>query len=158
MKRGLNIEAWMINAFIMLLISPVSWSHHWVWVAIAIPVLLYRAITWRHLNWAAGILISILSLWAILVVTVPPKWYWADGINVWDMELVFKLVINDFVWLSVSTMLHSPTYSASCQPKHLLPVNQRSIKAHKSAGADSLLRVSAPALFANSLLFEGELA
>ncbi|MGP5560075.1 glycosyltransferase family 87 protein [Corynebacterium casei] len=105
MKRGLNIEAWMINAFIMLLISPVSWSHHWVWVAIAIPVLLYRAITWRHLNWAAGILISILSLWAILVVTVPPKWYWADGINVWDMELVFKLVMNDFVWLSVSTML-----------------------------------------------------
>ena len=105
MKRGLNIEAWMINAFIMLLISPVSWSHHWVWVAIAIPVLLYRAITWRHLNWAAGILISILSLWTILVVTVPPKWYWADGINVWDMELVFKLVMNDFVWLSVSTML-----------------------------------------------------
>lgn len=105
MKRGLNIEAWMINAFIMLLISPVSWSHHWVWVAIAIPVLLYRAITWRHLNWAAGILISILSLWAILVLTVPPKWYWADGINVWDMELVFKLVMNDFVWLSVSTML-----------------------------------------------------
>lgn len=105
MKRGLNIEAWMINAFIMLLISPVSWSHHWVWVAIAIPVLLYRAITWRHLNWAAGILISILSLWAILVLTVPPKWYWADGINVWDMELVFKLVMNDFVWLSVMTML-----------------------------------------------------
>ena len=105
MKRGLNIEAWMINAFIMLLISPVSWSHHWVWVAIAIPVLLYRAITWRHLNWAAGILISILSLWAILVVTVPPKWYWADGINVWDMELVFKLVMNDFVWLSVMTMM-----------------------------------------------------
>ena len=105
MKRGLNIEAWMINAFIMLLISPVSWSHHWVWVAIAIPVLLYRAITWRHLNWAAGILISIVSLWAILVLTVPPKWYWADGINVWDMELIFKLVMNDFVWLSVLTML-----------------------------------------------------
>ena len=105
MKRGLNIEAWMINAFIMLLISPVSWSHHWVWVAIAIPVLLYRAITWRHLNWASGILISILSLWTILVVTVPPKWYWADGINVWEMELVFKLVMNDFVWLSAMTML-----------------------------------------------------
>lgn len=105
MKRGLNIEAWMINAFIMLLISPVSWSHHWVWIAFAIPVLLYRAITWRHLNWASGILISILSLWALLVVTMPPKWYWADGINVWEMEMVFKLVMNDFVWLSVMTML-----------------------------------------------------
>src|SRR5699024_12581261 len=32
MKRGLNIEAFIINAFIMLLISPVSWSHHWVWL------------------------------------------------------------------------------------------------------------------------------
>src|SRR5699024_10394958 len=41
MRRELNIEAWMINALIMLLISPVSWSHHWIWLAIVIPVLLY---------------------------------------------------------------------------------------------------------------------
>src|SRR5699024_2906256 len=44
-KRGLSIEAFMINAFIMLLISPVSWSHHWIWLTVTIPVLLYRAIT-----------------------------------------------------------------------------------------------------------------
>lgn len=105
MKRGLNIEAWLINSFIMLLISPVSWSHHWVWLAIALPVLLYRAITWRHLNWFSGVLISILGLWSVLVLTLPPKWYWGDGINVWEFNLIMKFVMNDFVWLSALTML-----------------------------------------------------
>ena len=105
MKRGLNIEAWLINSFIMLLISPVSWSHHWVWLAIALPVLLYRAITWRHLNWFSGVLISILGLWSVQVLTLPPKWYWGDGINVWEFNLIMKFMMNDFVWLSALTML-----------------------------------------------------
>ena len=104
MKRGLNIEAFIINAFIMLLISPVSWSHHWVWLTIAIPVLLYRALTWRNLNWVSGIMVSILGLWSLLVLTIPPKWYWGDNINVWEQELVFKVVMSDFVWLALATM------------------------------------------------------
>ena len=104
MKRGLNIEAFIINAFIMLLISPVSWSHHWVWLTIAIPVLFYRALTWRNLNWVSGIMVSILGLWSLLVLTIPPKWYWGDNINVWEQELVFKVVMSDFVWLALATM------------------------------------------------------
>ncbi|WPF67055.1 glycosyltransferase family 87 protein [Corynebacterium sp. 22KM0430] len=31
-------EAWLIGSLIMLLISPVSWSHHWVWLAMILPV------------------------------------------------------------------------------------------------------------------------
>ena len=30
----------MTVAFTALLVSPVSWSHHWVWVAVLLPVLL----------------------------------------------------------------------------------------------------------------------
>ncbi|WP_338122186.1 glycosyltransferase family 87 protein [Corynebacterium ammoniagenes] len=105
MRRELNIEAWMINALIMLLISPVSWSHHWIWLAIVIPVLLYRALTWRKLSWVSGIMLSILGLWALLVLTIPPKWYWGDGINVWEQELVFKFVMSDFVWFAIATMV-----------------------------------------------------
>lgn len=30
-SRGLHVEAVMVNAMLMLLISPISWSHHWVW-------------------------------------------------------------------------------------------------------------------------------
>ena len=103
-KRGLNIEAFMINAFIMLLISPVSWSHHWIWLTIAIPVLFYRAITWRHLSWVSGIMVSILGLWSLLILTTPPKWYWGDSINVWEQELVFKIVMSDFIWFAIATM------------------------------------------------------
>src|SRR5699024_5692093 len=84
--------------------SPVSWSHHWVWLTIAIPVLFYRALTWRNLNWVSGIMVSILGLWSLLVLTIPPKWYWGDNINVWEQELVFKVVMSDFVWLALATM------------------------------------------------------
>ena len=103
-KRGLSIEAFMINAFIMLLISPVSWSHHWIWLTIALPVLFYRAITWRHLSWVSGIMVSILGLWSLLILTTPPKWYWGDSINVWEQELVFKIVMSDFIWFAIATM------------------------------------------------------
>ena len=103
-KRGLSIEAFMINAFIMLLISPVSWSHHWIWLTIALPVLFYRAITWRHLSWVSGIMVSILGLWSQLILTIPPKWYWGDSINVWEQELVFKILMSDFIWFAIATM------------------------------------------------------
>jgi len=50
-------------------------------------------------------MLSILGLWALLVLTIPPKWYWGDGINVWEQELVFKFVMSDFVWFAIATMV-----------------------------------------------------
>ena len=38
-NRGQTFTALAAAALLMLLISPVSWSHHWVWVALFIPVL-----------------------------------------------------------------------------------------------------------------------
>ncbi|WP_194265956.1 glycosyltransferase 87 family protein [Arthrobacter yangruifuii] len=38
-SRGQTFTALAAAALLMLLISPVSWSHHWVWVALFIPVL-----------------------------------------------------------------------------------------------------------------------
>lgn len=38
-NRGDPLTALAAAALLMLLISPVSWSHHWVWVALFIPVL-----------------------------------------------------------------------------------------------------------------------
>ncbi|MFJ4656613.1 glycosyltransferase 87 family protein [Nocardia sp. NPDC088792] len=35
---GANVAALMVNAATVLLISPVSWSHHWVWIAPALIV------------------------------------------------------------------------------------------------------------------------
>ena len=43
-RRGYGVEAVMLNSALMLLVSPVSWSHHWVWIPLWIAVLLWH---WR---------------------------------------------------------------------------------------------------------------
>ncbi len=35
---GASVAALMVNAAVVLLVSPVSWSHHWVWIAPALVV------------------------------------------------------------------------------------------------------------------------
>ncbi|WP_051186263.1 glycosyltransferase 87 family protein [Nocardia tenerifensis] len=37
-QAGANVAALMVNAAAVLLVSPVSWSHHWVWIAPALVV------------------------------------------------------------------------------------------------------------------------
>lgn len=43
----------VVNAAAGLLISPTSWSHHWVWAAPALLVLLLHTIRTRNLGWLA---------------------------------------------------------------------------------------------------------
>jgi alpha-1,2-mannosyltransferase len=50
-----------LGALAMLLASPVSWSHHWVW---AVPVAL---VLWEHRRWAA-------VAWTAVFVTRPILW------------------------------------------------------------------------------------
>ncbi|MFF2675432.1 glycosyltransferase 87 family protein [Arthrobacter koreensis] len=44
-RAGADLLALSAAALLMLLVSPVSWSHHWVWVALFLP--LVAAGTWR---------------------------------------------------------------------------------------------------------------
>lgn len=97
--RGWDTEAWMTAAVVMLLISPVSWSHHWVWLALIIPVLIYRACETR--TWLSGGLMAVLVAWAAMLLTVPPKWWFGDQIDVYDMPFFQKFLVDDFVWLAV---------------------------------------------------------
>ena len=39
-RRGEEAIAIVSVAFTALLVSPVSWSHHWVWVVVLLPLLL----------------------------------------------------------------------------------------------------------------------
>jgi alpha-1,2-mannosyltransferase len=41
-RRGQEVPALLMTAFFGLLVSPVSWSHHWVWVAPLVGYLLAR--------------------------------------------------------------------------------------------------------------------
>ena len=103
-EEHLLVDAQMVTALTLLLISPVSWSHHWVWLTLIIPVFLYRALSWLSTGWAAGSLLTILVAWAGMLLTVPPKWWWGDQVDVHAMERYQKFWVDDFVWLTILTV------------------------------------------------------
>jgi len=66
-RRGDRVLAACLGALAMLLASPVSWSHHWVW---AVPVALAL---WQRSRVAA-------LLWTAVFVARPMLWLpWAEG-------------------------------------------------------------------------------
>ncbi|SFB34340.1 alpha-1,2-mannosyltransferase [Amycolatopsis marina] len=60
-RRGQPLAALLVTAFYALLVSPVSWSHHWVWAVPLIVLLVSRlphaspASAWRRWLAAAGV-------------------------------------------------------------------------------------------------------
>lgn len=99
-RRDLHIEAWLIGAIIMLLISPVSWSHHWVWLALIVPVFSYRAWMWRHNGLAPKALLAVMIIWLAFLLSTPPKWWFGDAIDVFGLNITEKFLVSDFVWLA----------------------------------------------------------
>ena len=72
MRRALAVRepalALSLNAVAALLVSPISWSHHWVWAA---PALLCLAVTGRRHAWRGG----VAAAWAGLALfEVSPMW------------------------------------------------------------------------------------
>ncbi|MDK4330994.1 glycosyltransferase 87 family protein [Corynebacterium accolens] len=100
----LLVDAQLVTALTVLLISPVSWSHHWVWLTLIIPVFAYRAWSWLSTGWAARSLLAVLIAWAALLLTVPPKWWWGDQVDIHAMNHFQKFWMDDFVWLTVFTV------------------------------------------------------
>jgi len=66
-RRGDRLLGTCLGAVAMLIASPVSWSHHWVW---AVPMTIAL---WERSRWAAG-------AWALLFVARPVLWPpWGAG-------------------------------------------------------------------------------
>lgn len=103
-EKHLLVDAQLVTALTVLLISPVSWSHHWVWLTLIIPVFAYRAWSWLSTGWAARGLLAVLIAWAALLLTVPPKWWWGDQVDVHAMNHFQKFWVDDFVWLTLVTV------------------------------------------------------
>lgn len=66
-RRGQHLYALLVTAFYALLVSPVSWSHHWVWAVPLIVVLVARlprttpATAWRRWALAGSVIVVFLS-------------------------------------------------------------------------------------------------
>ena len=113
-EKHLLVDAQLVTALTVLLISPVSWSHHWVWLTLIIPVFAYRAWSWLSTGWAARNLLAVLIAWAALLLTVPPKWWWGDQVDVHAMNHFQKFWVDDFVWLTVLTVaLYAAAFCAA---------------------------------------------
>lgn len=102
-SRGLHVEAVMVNAMLMLLISPISWSHHWVWLPLWAVVFFVRYRQHRShpkfLLWSGFIL-------SVMLLILPPKWWFGrDGVNVFELNFWEKLLISDWTWLSIGLMI-----------------------------------------------------
>lgn len=102
-RQDLYIEAWLVGSMVMLLISPISWSHHWVWLALILPVFLYRAYQWRPYTSWANVLLGVLVVWLVLVLAVPPKWWFGDSIDIFAKAFWVKFLVSDFVWFAAAT-------------------------------------------------------
>jgi alpha-1,2-mannosyltransferase len=53
-RRGEDAAALLVTAFLALLVSPVSWTHHWVWAVPLITVLVAKR------NWVAAAAVTVL--------------------------------------------------------------------------------------------------
>jgi alpha-1,2-mannosyltransferase len=72
-------------AFVGLLVSPISWSHHWVWVLLVPPMLIGLR---RHETKS----VIRMMLWGIVVLTMAaPYWWVATGWTADALEAVLPL-------------------------------------------------------------------
>ncbi|WP_139025927.1 glycosyltransferase 87 family protein [Gordonia neofelifaecis] len=101
LAAGQQATALLVNAAAVLLVSPVSWSHHWTWVAPALLVAVY-AITTRRFGWP----LVATTVLATVVFAVGPHWLLPGG---HDAELGWtwwqRIVGDAYVWFTVAVLV-----------------------------------------------------
>ena len=99
LQRGLLVDAVMVNAALMLLISPISWSHHWVWMPLWALVLVWR---WWHTNDRPVVLLVGAVVLAALTLYTPPHWWFGDYFGVeYTFAVWKKFLVMDFTWYAM---------------------------------------------------------
>ncbi|MFC9518747.1 glycosyltransferase 87 family protein [Nocardiaceae bacterium NPDC056970] len=97
---GLPVVALFVNALFGLLVSPVSWSHHWVWVA---PLLLVLAVAaYRRRSVALGAVVG--ASW-LLFVLAP---HWELGVGRWEgtgWPLWDQFLVSSYVWWALAVIV-----------------------------------------------------
>ena len=93
---GQFAPALVLNAFCVLLVSPISWTHHWVWIAPALLCLL--ALAWRARLWTP----LLLAAAGVALFTIGPQWHLPQG---GDRELAWswgqQIIGGCYLWYAV---------------------------------------------------------
>jgi alpha-1,2-mannosyltransferase len=102
--RAASDDAWALslNAFAALLISPISWSHHWVWAAPALLLLAVRGLQDKNRALLAA------ALTGLAVFAAGPQWWFPHTENreahwaAWEQVIGGSYVILAAVILLIS--------------------------------------------------------
>ncbi len=91
-----------LNSLVGLLVSPISWSHHWVWSVPALLALGWAVLTVR--SRAAAVLLGV----GAVVFALAPQWRLPND-NTSGIEVTWavwqKVVGNSYVWWSLALLV-----------------------------------------------------
>ncbi|WP_194817137.1 glycosyltransferase 87 family protein [Nocardia sp. XZ_19_385] len=107
LDEGATVTALLVNAFALLLVSPVSWSHHWVWTA---PALLVAASAIERGNRNPWFLGAVAAFAALLLIG--PQWHLP-----WQRELDWtwwqQLVGSSYVLAALAVLIFAAVQSSA---------------------------------------------
>lgn len=126
LRRGAVTAAVVANALLALLVSPVSWSHHWVWV---VPMLL---VTGAAAVAGRGVVPVMLGCVVALVATVAPVHVFlpsGDGVErTWPPLLM--ILGSEYPLVGIAWLV-----AAVAAPRAFLPGPRRAAPAGPASGA-----------------------
>ncbi|MEL4162689.1 glycosyltransferase 87 family protein [Corynebacterium bovis] len=126
LRRGAVTAAVVANALLALLVSPVSWSHHWVWV---VPMLL---VTGAAAVAGRGAVPVVLGCVVALVATVAPVHVFlpsGDGVErTWPPLLM--ILGSEYPLVGIAWLV-----AAVAAPRAFLPGPRRAAPAGRASGA-----------------------
>jgi len=116
-RRGARDVGLVFAAGVVLLCSPISWDHHWVWVAPLLVVLASRAPRWTAYAVAAGLVVGVRHL---VPSTRGVELTWTPLQQVWG---------NAYAWLALGLVAWSAVLVARTE------VSQRRARARSGASS-----------------------
>lgn len=100
---GMLVDAGLVNAALMLMVSPISWSHHWVWMPLFAMVMAYRWFTTPKNPVLLGICAG--ATW-LFCLQIKPHWFFGDlHDEMFRFSLVDKLILSGYLWLMLFNMI-----------------------------------------------------
>ena len=101
-RAGYPVPALLATALTGLLVSPVSWDHHWVWIALAVAVTGHYAVAAaRRSRSAGGSRRTARWLWALTAGMVFFFAAWPDAI--WESARTLGNFSLGFLWAQANT-------------------------------------------------------
>ncbi|MGU3434082.1 glycosyltransferase 87 family protein [Actinomycetes bacterium M1A6_2h] len=94
------VLALCVNAVLGLLVSPVSWSHHWVWAVPLMAALGYVALTCR------SIVFAVLVIAGVALMHYPAHWRLGQGRwNGLGWPVQDQLIASSYVWWGLACIV-----------------------------------------------------